>query len=70
MQKDVLICPASGKPFCRGCLGPVYLCDPAKNNLCRKTACGQLCHHTHRRECSVDGVAICPAPKMLELMNQ
>lgn len=64
------ICPASGKPWCVGCLGPVYLCAPAKNNLCRKTACGQECHYTHRRECSADGVAICPTPKMIDLMNQ
>lgn len=64
------ICPASGKPYCRGCLGPVYLCSPAKNVLCRKMGCGLVCHHTHNRECSVDGVAICPTPKMLDLLNR
>ena len=33
----------------------VYLCDPEKNNLCRKTACQKECKHTTHKEFSLDG---------------
>lgn len=55
-------CPASGMPWCVGCFGPIYLCDPEKNTECRKTACGKECHYTHRQAYSANGVPICPTP--------
>ena len=33
----------------------VYLCDPEKNDICRKTACQKECKHTTHKEFSLDG---------------
>lgn len=53
-------CPITKQPTCPGCGGPVYRCDPNKNNVCNKRACGDPCCHTTRPEFSADGVPICP----------
>ena len=36
-------------------LNCVFLCDPQKNTLCRKTGCQKECKHTTHREFSLDG---------------
>lgn len=38
-----------------GQLKVCYLCDPLKNDECRKNECQEVCFYTTKKECSKDG---------------
>lgn len=60
-----VICAYSGKPMCERCKGPLYVCDPKKNESCRKIWCMTynpatgVCRLTHNIQYAADQTPIC-----------